>query len=427
MSRDTSKDLRSLFIYQVFVRNHTQEGTFKALEKDLSRIKRLGVDIIYLLPIHPIGEVKRKGRLGSPYSIKDYYTINDQLGTLEDFKSLVEETHNQGMKLMMDIVFNHTSYDSVLIKEHPEYFYKKDGEFTNRVGDWWDITDLDYSKDKDLWTYLIDVLKYWASLGVDGFRFDVASLLPLDFLQQMKVSLKEAYPNIILLSESVHGGFCRYLRNQAIACLSESEIYQVFDMAYDYDTHPYFEAYLNHHGSFQRYCEELLRQEEIYPENYVKLRNLENHDYGRFAKMVDGNIKKIKQWLALTFFSKGATMIYAGQEFCDKHLPSLFEKDVVDWQGHDLSSYIKALNILTKNNLTAYGAYEILPQSKDVYLGYYLLNEDQLIGIFNVGLQRGKIQVPLEDGTYYNQINNEKIKVKNKQIDLIDSPIIIKN
>ena len=151
MSRNTSKDLRKLFFYQVFIRNHTKSGTFNEFVNDLDRIKNLGVDVVYLLPIHEIGIKNKKGDLGCPYSIKDYRSINHEYGTLDDFSNLVMETHKRGMKLMIDVVFNHTSYDSVLLEEHPEYFYKKDGEFANRVGDWWDITDLDYTVSKDLW------------------------------------------------------------------------------------------------------------------------------------------------------------------------------------------------------------------------------------------------------------------------------------
>jgi glycosidase len=426
MAKNTEKSLRKLFIYQIYVRNYQEEGTFNAVKKDLKRIKSLGVDIVYLLPIHPIGEKNRKGLLGSPYSIKDYYKVNPELGTLEDFKDLVEAVHNHDMKIMLDMVFNHTSYDSLLLDEHPEFFYQKNGEFTNKVGDWWDITDLDYFKDKALWTYLNQVVLYWSKLGVDGFRFDVASLLPIDFLSQLIEKVKRQKPDTIFLSESVHGGFCRYLRNQDIYCLSESEIYQVFDMAYDYDVHPYFEGYLKGENSFKRYLEALIMQEEIYPDNYVKVRNLENHDFGRFAKMVDNNQEKIIQWLALNFFSKGATMIYAGQEAMDDHLPDLFNKDTVHWDGPDLSREIKKFHALTASDLTAYGAYDIHLSDKDVYVGTYQYHQEKLVGIFNVGLDQGDLQVPLEDGTYINLFNQENINIKDGLMTLINQPVIIK-
>ena len=230
MSVDTSKDLRNLFLYQVYVRNHSESGDFSGLIHDLDRIKELGVDIVYLLPIHEIGQKKKKGSLGCPYSIKDYRSINHEYGTVDDFKELVQEIHKRGMKVMIDVVYNHTSYDSVLLDQHPEYFYKnEEGEFSNRVGDWWDITDLDYTTDLSLWEELIDTLLYWTKLGVDGYRFDVASLLPLEFLEEARERVLDQNPDTIFLSESVHGGFVQYLRNQDFNAICENEIYQVFD------------------------------------------------------------------------------------------------------------------------------------------------------------------------------------------------------
>jgi len=297
VSLKTKKDLRNLFIYQVYNRNHNQSGTFNEFEKDLDRIKKLGVDMIYLLPIHKIGQKRKKGNLGCPYSIQDYRSINPEYGTINDFKNLINEIHKRGMKIMIDIVYNHTSHDSVLIENHPEYFvHNEKGEFANRVGDWTDIADLDYTSDISLWRYLIDSLLYWVKIGVDGFRWDVASLLPREFLEQAEESVHEVNPNILFLSESVHGGFVSYLRNLGYNALSESEIYQIFDMAYDYDTHPYFEGYLKGKLPLKRYLEELQKQEEIYPDNYVKMRNLENHDFGRFAPMVKNDYSKILNW-----------------------------------------------------------------------------------------------------------------------------------
>lgn len=427
MSIMTKKELRQLFLYQVYVRNHTEEGTFNALEKDLDRIKSLGVDILYLIPFHKIGQLRKKGELGCPYSIQDYRSINPEYGTLEDFKSLVDLTHQKGMKFMMDIVFNHTSYDSVLLKEHPEYFYQNEqGEFTNRVGDWWDITDLDYTKDKGLWKELISTLEYWARLGVDGFRWDVASLLPIEFLEMAHERLLEINPDVIFLSESVHGHFL--IENRQIGCrvFSESEIYQVFDMAYEYDIHPYFEGYLNGHNTFRRYLEELERQEHIYPDNYIKLRNLENHDYGRFAPMVDNNIDKIKNWTALIFFSKGSTMIYGGQEFCDTNRPSLFDKDPVNWDGENLTPLITNLASIVKNETFSHGYYNIRMTNIDVYVGTYRHNGEEVVGIFNVGLEEGPFHIDIEDGAYRNLIDGSTFEVKDGMMDLQKNPIIIK-
>jgi glycosidase len=425
MSILTKKELRQLFLYQVYVRNHSLEGTFKALEKDLDRIKDLGTDVLYLIPIHEIGQKQKKGDLGCPYSIKDYRSINPEYGTLEDFKSLINETHKRGMKMMIDVVYNHTSYDSVLLEEHPEYFYKNEkGEFSNRVGDWWDITDLDYTNDKGLWEELISTLEYWSNMGVDGFRWDVASLLPLEFLEMAHERLLELNPEVIFLSESVHGGFVSYLRNQGFKCSSESEIYQVFDMAYDYDIHPFFEGYLKGENTFKRYLEELKRQEEIYPENYIKLRNLENHDFGRFSPMVNNDIDKINNWTALNFFSKGSTMIYAGQERCDNHLPSLFDKDLVNWDGIDISPLIKTVSKIVKDDIFSHGVYNIRITDLDIYVGQYDYQDKQIVGIFNVGLVESSFDLSIDDGIYTNLIDGTTFEVVNGSIELTNKPMI---
>jgi glycosidase len=427
MSIITKKELRQLMLYQVYVRNHTKDGTFKALVKDLNRIKELGTDVLYLIPIHEIGQKQKKGELGCPYSIKDFRSINPEYGTLEDFVSLIESTHEVGMKMMIDVVYNHTSHDSVLIEKHPEYFYKnKQGEFSNRVGDWWDITDLDYTKDKGLWEELISTLEFWAKLGVDGFRWDVASLLPLGFLEMAHERLLEINPDIIFLSESVHGGFVSFLRNQGFDCLSESEIYQVFDMSYDYDLHPYFEGYLKGENTFKRFLEELKRQEEVYPENYIKMRNLENHDFGRFAPMVDNNLDKIYNWTALAFFSKGSTMIYAGQEFLDNNKPSLFDKDLVNWDGTDISPFITKVAHLVKEDIFSHGNHFIRITDRDLYVGSYQYKGEEIVGIFNVGLEEGQFHIDIEDGIYENILDNTTFTIKKGMMDLTKNPIIFR-
>lgn len=162
MAVTTSVDLRNQVIYSIYVRNYSEEGTFAAVERDLDRIQDLGVDIIWFLPIYPIGEKKRKGTLGSPYAIKNYREVNPELGTLEDFVHLVKAIHSRGMKCMLDIVYNHTSPDSWLVENHPDFFYRTpEGRMGNRVGDWGDVVDLDYGN-KKLWDYQIETLKIWA-------------------------------------------------------------------------------------------------------------------------------------------------------------------------------------------------------------------------------------------------------------------------
>ncbi len=419
---------RDLFIYQVYVRNHTKAGTFNALKADLDRIKKMGVDMIYLLPIHPIGELKRKGKLGSPYAIKDYFAINEELGTMDDFKNLIGAIHDKGMKVMMDIVYNHTSPDSTLIQNHPEYFYTENGEFKNRVGDWWDITDFDFSKGKEaLETILIDALKQYTNMGVDGYRFDVASIIPRSFLAKARKTIDALNPDTVWLSESVHGHFLKEIRDRGFDALSESEIYEVFDMAYDYDAHPYFEAYLKNEGPLNDYIHWLQKQEEIYPKDYVKMRNLENHDFGRIAELLNEDVALLKQWHAFNFFQKGSTMIFSGSEVFTPHHPDLFNKDTIDFTLPSYEEWVTKVNELTRGELFTFGVYEVKKaKEKDVITASYKLDAHYAYGVFNVSKSKGKIKVDIKDGIYQNHITNENIEVKNGELSLINEPIIIK-
>ena len=427
MSRTTDPKLRKLMLYQVYVRNYSEAGTFKALQDDLPRIKALGTDVLYLLPIHPIGEKNRKGELGSPYSIKDYNAINPELGDEADFKALIQATHDHGMQLMMDIVYNHTSYDSVLLEHHPEFFYQNaQGQFTNRVADWWDITDFDYTKDRRLYQVLTDSLVHYTKLGVDGFRFDVASFLPLDFLEEAHAAVKAVNPNTLWLSESVHGHFLRLIRNSGFDCLSESEIYQVFDMAYDYDAHPFFEAYLKGEKPLQSYLDFLILQEEIYPKNYVKMRNLENHDFGRIAHHLQGHQAKLEQWHAFSFFSRGSTMIYMGGEYSALHHPDLFNKDVITKDGKDLSPLIQACAKAVKSDVFTTGVYalEKAPEA-DVIIGRYDTQDEHVVGLFNVADAQGTMTLHGLSGTYRDLISGDTITLVEGANPIPSQPLIL--
>ena len=205
--------LRNSTIYQVFPRNYSKDGTLRALKNDLERIVDLGVDILYLLPVHPIGEVARKGTAGSPYAIKDYRAINADLGSLADFEDLVAKAHQKGLKIMMDIVFNHTSRDSILLKEHPDWFYIKNGQPGNRVGDWSDVADLNFEV-AAVWDYLIETLIYWVHKGVDAFRCDVAPIIPLAFWKKAREEVAKVNSDVFWLSESIEPEFIKYLRAQ---------------------------------------------------------------------------------------------------------------------------------------------------------------------------------------------------------------------
>lgn len=327
MAVDTSKTLRQQVMYSVFVRNHTKSGTFYELEKDLDRIKGLGVDIVWLLPIHPIGMVNRKGSKGSPYAIRDYRAVNPEYGSMEDFCHLVDEIHKRDMKCIIDVVYNHTSPDSVLAQEHPEWFYRKpDGSFGNKVGEWPDVIDLDYTN-RDLWDYQIETLKQWSAI-VDGFRCDVAPLVPLGFWLKARQEVAQVRSDCIWLSESVEPVFTLDNRARGMVSLSDSEIFQAFDISYEYDIYSWFTGYLLGKNTLAQYAQKINEQEYIYPDNYVKLRFLENHDNPR-AHFLISDERALRSWLAFIYFQKGMTLLYAGQEHGIPYLPGLFEKDTI--------------------------------------------------------------------------------------------------
>ena len=409
MAVDTPKSLRQQVMYSVFVRNYSPEGTFEALERDLPRLKALGVDVVWLMPIHPIGRVCRKGTLGSPYAIRDYRAVNPEYGTLEDFVRLTEAIHAQGMRVIIDVVYNHTSPDSVLVETHPEWFYRKpDGGFGNHVGDWSDIIDLDYNH-PDLWDYQIGTLKYWAQ-WVDGFRCDVAPLVPLDFWKHARAEVAKVRPDALWLAESVEPGFITDLRAQGLTALSDGETYQAFDVCYDYDIAGEFVAAATGEGSLSDYCAAVNRQEYIYPDNYVKLRFLENHDRPRVAALLPS--RRLEAWTAFAFFQKGMTLLYNGQEAGCARRPGLFDRDVIDWNsGRDLSELIRRLSRVKRHPLMAEGAYRVAASPDGTLRAEYRKGDRRLLGFFPVGPVAAPQRVDLPDGDYPNLLGGAPVHV----------------
>ncbi|WP_162151160.1 alpha-amylase family glycosyl hydrolase [Haploplasma modicum] len=422
MALNTNINLRNKSIYQVFVRQHSKTGDFKGLLTDLDRIKNMGFDIVYLLPFHPIGKISRKGSIGSPYSIIDYYEIDENIGNLEDLILLKKEVNKRGMDLMMDIVFNHTSRDSYLVKHKPEWFYKNEnGLFANRVGDWSDITDLDLNN-LEVREYLIDVLKYWAKY-VDGFRCDVAPLLPIDFWSDARVQVNKVNENILWLTESVELSFIKYIRDLGFDASSDSQMYDVFDVCYDYDIFKYMDNYLDGSMPLNRWLTKIIEQESIYPKNYVKLRSFENHDQARIASKAK-NKNQLINLTAMQFFIKGMPMIYAGQEHQIKHRPDLFETDLIMWdEKNSIEDYIKTLNEIKKDLVFKDGIFNLEHENEAVFS--YLKDHTFMLGIFNLENSKS-IKVPLKDGLYLNLINNDMINIKNNLISDYLEPIIIK-
>src|SRR5918993_127225 len=198
---DVPQWVRGGVFYEIFPRQVSARGDLNGVTAQLDRLKELGVNILWLMPVHPTGQERKKGAVGSPYAVRDYYAINPEYGTKEDMKRLVSEAHRRGLKVIIDIVANHTSWDSVMMKT-PE-FYTRDasGKIVPPVADWADVADLNYDNPR-LRAYMIDVLKFWLrEYDLDGFRCDVAGFVPTDFWEKAREELERVKPDIVLLAE----------------------------------------------------------------------------------------------------------------------------------------------------------------------------------------------------------------------------------
>ncbi|MGI6088709.1 MAG: alpha-amylase family glycosyl hydrolase [Bilifractor porci] len=425
MAEKTNLDLRNRVMYMVFVRNYSREGTFRRLQEDLPRIQSLGVDYIWLLPIQPLGVKNRKGTLGSPYAIRDYRAVNPEYGTKEDLRALTDAIHELGMKCILDIVYNHTSPDSVLAAEHPEWFYhKEDGSLGNRIGDWSDIVDLDYSH-PELWDYQIETLKMWAEY-FDGFRCDVAPMVPLSFWLKAREEVEKVHPGMVWIAESVEPRFILWNRERGIPVSSDSELYQAFDICYDYDISKEMSDAMLGKAPLSVYLEAMNRQEWIYGQNYIKLRNLENHDRNRAAALIP-NEQALRSWTAFLYFAKGTTLLYAGQEKGVTHHPSLFDRDTVDWKGTaDLTEEIRLLSGLKrKDRVFREGAFSVSTPDEKNIVASYVCGEEKLTGIFPLH-GAASVSVQLPDGTYRNLYSGKNADIYENVITTDGEPVIIR-
>ena len=424
MAENTDLSLRSQMIYAVFVRNYSPEGTFAGVRADLERIRSLGADILWLLPIHPIGEANRKGSLGSPYAIRDYRAVNPEYGTLEDFRALVDAAHALGMKCIIDVVYNHTSPDSWLRHNHPEWFWRKpDGSFGNHVGDWTDIIDLDYTK-RGLWAYQIDTLKMWAGI-VDGFRCDVAPLIPLAFWKEARAAVETVRPGCIWLAESIEPAFLRDLRARGLWASSDGEIFQAFDVAYDYDIYGAYQAYCMGTAPLRDFAAALDGQEALYPANYVKMRMLENHDRLRAAAMLP-DARALRNWTALLFFAKGIAQIYNGQECGCVSRPGLFDRDPIPWgEGQDLSPLIRTLRALRRDPIFTDSAFSARALG-DTLIAEHRSGSRRLLGFFCARGTPALLPCSLPDGIYPNLLGGSPLRVDQGCLPLSGEPVVLR-
>ncbi len=345
-ARPSDEWIKKGIIYEIYPRAFSKEGNFSGIEKRLPELKKLGVTILWLMPVHPVGEEKRKGNLGSPYSIKDYYGINPEFGTLDDFKRLVDRSHEHGFKIIIDLVANHTSWDSRMFREHPEWFTKdSSGHFIPPVADWSDVVDLNYNNG-DLRRYMIEMMKYWVrDIGIDGFRCDVAEMVPTDFWNDARAALDSVKP-VVMLSEG------QYTEHHLKA----------FDLTYSWNFYQTIAPVLKGGKNPSEFDSVLARETSAYPKGAIRLRFSSNHDENAWDKPdvekfgTDG--AKLAAVLVNTF--PGVPLIYNGQEVGNDVKLGLFEKFEIDWTKKNsfLSFYQRLFDIRMKNPALAVGDFQ---------------------------------------------------------------------
>lgn len=322
-------------IYEVNVRQFTPEGTFEAFETHLPRLKNLGVDILWLMPVYPIGELNRKGEIGSYYAVKDYFKINAEFGSEEDFHHLVESAHELGMYVILDWVPNHTAWDNVLMAEHPEWYEKNlDDEPIPPPGtDWTDVIALDY-KNGELRAYMISAMKYWLEeFDIDGFRCDVAGYVPTSFWLEAREVLNKS-KSIFMLAE-----------------WEDRDIHRAFEMSYSWELEHHMQMIAKEEESAHDMTLYLAKMLNTYPPEYIKMNFTSNHDKNSWEGTVfDRFGKAAEAFAALTYVLEGMPLIYSGQEVGLTRQLRFFEKDNIDWGDHPFNALYDRLGKLKKDN-----------------------------------------------------------------------------
>ncbi len=327
---------RNAVIYEVNVRQYTKEGTFAAFEQHLPRLKELGVDVLWFMPVHPISEKNRKGTLGSYYAVKNYTEINPEFGTKEDFKRLVDKSHEMGFKVILDWVANHTGGDNVWLAQHPDWYVQDEAGNPKSPYDWTDTYKLNYDN-KDMRDAMTDALKYWIKdFNIDGYRCDMAHEVPTDFWNDVRKSLDSIKP-VFMLAESENYDL---LEHAFDANYSWELMHLMADVYKKEKTAEDIAAYIQKLDTIK--C----------PDGY-KMNFLTNHDENSWnGTEFERYGKGVETFAVLTYTLNGMPMIYSGQEVGFKKRLSFFEKDMIpSWTENATTKLYKKLNELKHTNL----------------------------------------------------------------------------
>lgn len=352
-----SEWIKNATIYEVNVRQYTKEGTFAAFEERLPKLKELGVDVLWFMPIQPIGKLNRKAigdtfvqdlanpdydkYWGSPYSIADYTAVNPGYGSVEDFKRIIAKCHEMDMKVILDWVGNHTAWDNPWITANPEWYtHDSTGKITDPIGDdgkswgWTDVADLNYDN-KEMRAEMIKSMQFWVEeCDLDGFRCDVAMEVPTDFWNEARVALDKVKPMFMLAESETH---------------SPDQFESAFDAYYGWEMHHVFNKLYK--GEVNGYeVERVMRDKDsvngtdVFPMNMIT-----NHDENSWNGTIDERLgKSWKSMAVLSYALRGMPLVYSGQEVGLKHRLSFFGKDEIDWNAPQASEHFEFYKVLNE-------------------------------------------------------------------------------
>lgn len=406
-------------IYEVNVRQYTNEGTFAAFSSHLERLKNMGVNTLWFMPIYPISELNKKGTLGSYYSIRDYKEVNNEFGTLDEFKELVNKAHEMGFHVILDWVANHTGWDHTWITEHSEYYAKdENGNIISPLNtDWNDVAQLDYTNN-DMRTAMIDAMKFWIDdIGVDGFRCDYAQGVPLDFWEQARTELDKIKPIYMVAEDGTN---------------SDSLLNKAFDSNYNfelYDALKLASSVPNTADKLESYIKKDL------PYGAFKMNFIDNHDKNTY----DGTLadrfgeESLGALYTVVFTAEGLPLIYSGNEEDSDISLEFFEKDNIDFGDYKYEKLLTDFCTIKTENEPLYTglaggkvrmitndnksilSYERVKNGKKITVVVNLSNKEQTVK-YDKKISKGNI---LLNGDSTGIISDEKTTLNTKDLNTL--------
>jgi glycosidase len=394
-------------LYEVNIRQYTPEGTFKAFESHLPRLKELGVDILWIMPIHPISMKNRKGSLGSYYAVKDYKGINPEFGNLDDFKSLVNKAHELDIKVIIDWVANHTGWDNNWIIEHKDWYTQDSlGNVIPPNPDWKDIADLNFDS-KPMRHAMIDAMKYWVKeANIDGFRCDVAWGVPQDFWETATASLDSIKPVYMLAEDEDHPDFLK----------------KAFVSNYTWKFH----HLINDVAQGKKKAADIRK---FYTDSVSKVADgafsmqfITNHDENSWAGSEYERMgEAVKTFATLTFTLEGIPLIYSGQEAGLHKRLLFFEKDTINWSNLEMQKFYQSLTSLKHNNQALWngasgGRMNLVETSSPEKVFAFTREKDknQVLAVFNLSAEPVEATIQLPEAGDYKEYFRGEIKTLEK-------------